>query len=150
MRVRAIVEIPKDTNYKYELSEDGVLILDRVLNQSIPFNYGYIPNTLSEDGDALDVFVLSTGGIPPKTEVEVKILGVYKCVDHKQQDDKIIACLVGENVKDVYKDIKSYLQTYKKNFKVLKYQGKKAAEKVVVNATKECYNKKRMEEYGNK
>lgn len=150
MRIKAVVEIPKDTHYKYELNSNGILVLDRVLNQSIPFNYGYIPDTLSEDGDALDIFVLSKSGIPPKTEVEIKVLGVYKCIDKKQQDDKIIACLVGENVKDVHKEIKSYLETYKKGFKVLKYQGKEEAQKVIAKAQKACYNeslRKQLEEY---
>src|SRR5437868_11382710 len=96
-KVEAIVEIPKGSFYKYEIDkDDGNLVLDRPMNQSIPYNYGFIPETLCGDGDPLDVFIVSYHPIPPLTKVEVVIVGVLKCIDNGEEDDKIIAMIAGE------------------------------------------------------
>jgi inorganic pyrophosphatase len=127
-KVNAIVEMPKGSSYKYEVNkEDGGLKLDRPLNQSIPFNYGFIPETLCQDGDPLDVFVLSHHPIPPLTKVEVNILGVLKCTDNGIEDDKLVASLVGEEGTEVslvnsIPYILTYLNTYKSGFEVLAFE----------------------------
>ncbi len=122
MNLTAIVEIPAGSLFKYELNkETGLLKLDRPLNQFVPCNYGYFPETLSPDGDPADVFVLTDEPIYPLTEVTVKIVGVLKCIDNGVEDDKILADLVGD-----YKAchgasrIEKYLESYKLGFKVIR------------------------------
>src|SRR3989339_340593 len=74
--VNVFVEIPKDNNVKYELDkESGVIFVDRFLYtaMSYPFNYGFVPNTLSEDGDPIDVLVLSEHAVMPGTVIPSKV-----------------------------------------------------------------------------
>ncbi|MFY7787534.1 MAG: inorganic diphosphatase [Thermoflexibacteraceae bacterium] len=92
--VNAIVEIPKGSRAKYELDkETGLLKLDRVLYSSVyyPANYGFIPQTYCDDGDPLDVLVLSMIDIQPLCIVRAKIIGVMRMLDSGEADDKIIA-----------------------------------------------------------
>ena len=92
--VRAIVEIPKGSRAKYELDkESGLLKLDRVLYSSVyyPANYGFIPRTLGDDHDPLDILVLSQERLEPLCIVRARILGVMRMVDSGEGDDKIIA-----------------------------------------------------------
>ncbi len=124
MLVKAIVEIPKNSTYKYEINkESNTLTLDRVLNQPIPENYGFIsnPETLAPDGDALDVFIVSNGPLEPLSEVMVEIVCAYKCMDNGVSDDKLIGILVGEDIIANLGPIRTYLETYKSDFKVLKF-----------------------------
>lgn len=123
--IKAVIEIPKGSFYKYEIDKNsGALNLDRPLNQKIPYNYGFIPETLCGDGDPLDVFVISHHAIPPLTQVEVIIAGVLKCTDNGDSDDKIIATIVGEgvDVESSLPDIIQYLHTYKTGFTVEKFE----------------------------
>lgn len=124
-KVKAIVEIPKGSDLKYEISKDtGELVIDRKLNQKIPCNYGFIPGTLCEDGDPLDVFIVNGSAIDPLSEVEVTLAGVLKCKDNGEQDDKIIAvtesCAKYEYIDAIYK-ISNYLKTYKAGFVIESY-----------------------------
>ena len=80
----ALIEIPKGCKAKYELDkETGILRLDRVLYTSTvyPANYGFIPRTLAEDGDPLDVLVLCGESIYPMTLVTCYPIGVIKMTD---------------------------------------------------------------------
>lgn len=80
----ALIEIPKGCKAKYELDkETGLLKLDRVLYTSTvyPANYGFIPRTLAEDGDPLDVLVLCAEAIYPMTLVNCYPIGVIKMID---------------------------------------------------------------------
>ena len=74
--IDVIVEVPYQSNMKYEM-EEGRLRLDRVLSCSMfyPGNYGYIENTLAEDGDTLDAIIISNYKILPGTIVKCKVLG---------------------------------------------------------------------------
>ena len=118
MIINVIIEMPKGTSYKYEVDKDsGRLVLDRVLELQIPENYGFIPNTLSEDGDPLDVFVFSKEPIPPLTKVTGKVLGGYACLDSGVKDDKIFIS-VGDSF-DWAANIFDYLSSYKRGFQVL-------------------------------
>ena len=75
--VQAIIEIPKSSKAKYELDkETGMLRLDRVLFSSVyyPANYGFIPQTLGEDHDPLDILVLSQIDIQPLCIVKAKVI----------------------------------------------------------------------------
>lgn len=116
--MKAVIEIPKGSKYKYEVCKTtGVLVLDRVLHIPVPQNYGYIPFTLSEDGDPLDVFLISDEPIPPLTEVNIQVLGLIECVDTGQNDEKIIAVIENdkpcENIISASYYILSYLSNYK-------------------------------------
>ena len=90
----ALIEIPKGSKAKYELDKDtGLLKLDRVLYTSTvyPANYGFIPRTLADDGDPLDVLVLCNETIYPMTLVNCYPIGVIKMIDSGALDEKIIA-----------------------------------------------------------
>lgn len=91
---KTIIEIPKGSKVKYELDkETGLLRFDRVLYSSFhyPVNYGFIPQTLDQDGDPLDVLVICQESIEPLTLVEAKVIGIMHMVDSGDNDDKIIA-----------------------------------------------------------
>lgn len=92
--VQAIIEIPQGSKAKYELDKaSGMLRLDRVLFSSLnyPHNYGFIPQTLGEDNDPLDIIVLSQIDVNPMCIVDAKVIGVLRMVDNGEGDDKIIA-----------------------------------------------------------
>ncbi len=112
-RFEALIEIPKGCKLKYELDkETGMLRLDRVLYTSTvyPSNYGFIPRTLADDGDPLDVLVLCNESIYPMTLVTCTPIGVIKMIDSGDLDEKIIAVPVNDpNYKD-YNDIKELPQ----------------------------------------
>ena len=89
-----IVEIPLNSNVKYEFDKKlGIMRCDRIISTSMlyPGNYGYIPNTLSGDGDPLDILLICDYPIYPGTIVNVKILGVLLTTDEKGEDEKLIA-----------------------------------------------------------
>ena len=85
------IEISKGTNIKYEY-EDGKLTVDRFLNVpfSYPFNYGYIPNTLGGDGDALDAVVICENSLQPCSYIKCKLIGCLRTEDESGEDDKFI------------------------------------------------------------
>lgn len=88
------IEISKDSNIKYEYDKElGGIRLDRVLKSSMvyPENYGYIPNTLADDGDALDVVLVADYSLVPGSYVRSRIVGVLEMEDEKGIDHKIIA-----------------------------------------------------------
>lgn len=121
MVLTAVIEMLQGSSYKYEIDKTtGELSLDRVLGIQIPFNYGFIPDTLCDDGDALDVFVVSMHDLIAKSHVKVEIIGVYKCIDNGQQDDKLVGVLSGEG-KDLDQEtitgIKNYIEFYLNNYK---------------------------------
>jgi inorganic pyrophosphatase len=92
--VNAIIEIPKGSRAKYEIDKvTGMLKLDRVLFSSFhyPTNYGFIPRSLGDDGDPLDILVLSQVEVEPLCLVRAKVIGVMRMVDRGKGDDKIIA-----------------------------------------------------------
>jgi inorganic pyrophosphatase len=91
---RCIIEIPKGSKIKYELDKTtGLLWLDRVLHSAVhyPANYGFLPQTLCEDGDPLDVLVLGQEPVVPLCVLRGKAIGVITMRDEKGPDDKIIA-----------------------------------------------------------
>ncbi len=92
--VNAIVEIPKGSRAKYEIDkESGLIKLDRVLYGSMmyPAHYGIIPQTLFDDGDPLDILVLTQVTLVPLTLVSARVIGVMRMIDQGVPDDKIIA-----------------------------------------------------------
>ena len=84
--VKVIIEVPKNSMLKYELDkETGLMKLDRVLYSSVhyPGDYGFIPQTLWDDNDPMDVLVLSNFPVYPNTIVTVRPIGVLYMVDGK-------------------------------------------------------------------
>jgi inorganic pyrophosphatase len=105
---RAIVEIPKGSKIKYELDKaTGLLYLDRVLHSAVhyPANYGFLPQTYCDDGDALDVLVLGQEPVLPLCILRARAIGVLGMRDDKGQDDKIIAVHVDDPEYDHYHDV---------------------------------------------
>ncbi len=107
-RFEALIEIPKGSKSKYELDkETGRIRLDRILYTSTvyPANYGFIPRTLAEDADPLDVLVLCSDSIYPMTLVTCKPIGVIRMYDNNELDEKIIAVPLGDPSYKDYDDI---------------------------------------------
>src|SRR5919112_2266234 len=91
--IYAVIEIPKDSNVKYEVDEKtGVLFVDRKLFTSMtyPFNYGFIPQTKEEDGDPIDVLILGNDQYSPLSVIRAKPIGVLIMEDEEGKDSKII------------------------------------------------------------
>lgn len=92
-RVFAYVEIPRGERNKYEVDKDtGVLRYDRLLHSAMhyPGDYGFIPRTLAEDGDALDILVLITSPTVPGCLIEVRPVGMFEMRDEKGRDVKVL------------------------------------------------------------
>lgn len=104
----AVIEIPKGGKQKYELDKaTGMLKLDRILYTSThyPANYGFIPRTLADDGDPLDVLVLCTEQLQPMCLVECYPIGIFSMTDDDELDEKIIAIPFDDPQMNQWKDI---------------------------------------------
>ncbi len=104
----AVIEIQKGSKKKYELDkETGLLMLDRILYTSThyPANYGFIPRTYGDDGDPLDVVVISSESIDPMTLVRCYPIGVITMKDSGKFDEKIISIPFNDPNYNGYKDI---------------------------------------------
>jgi inorganic pyrophosphatase len=96
---RTVIEIPFGSNVKYELDKDsGLIKLDRVLYSAVyyPANYGFIPQTLAEDDDPLDVLVLCQEAVAPLTIMHARAIGLMTMIDSGKKDHKIIAVATGD------------------------------------------------------
>jgi len=105
----AVIEISLGDYNKYEIDrKTGLLRLDRVLHSAVyyPGNYGFIPQTLAEDGDELDVLVLGSTAVQPLTIVRARAIGLMKMKDQNRADDKIIAVAMGDPDYDGYRKLK--------------------------------------------
>ena len=123
-----IIEIPKGSNNKYEIDkETGLIALDRANYSSAPypFDYGFVPQTLWDDGDALDVILLTTYPLNVGILVEARPVGIMNMTDDGESDDKIIAVPVNDrrwekvtDIKDVnphtLKEIAHFMENVKK------------------------------------
>lgn len=109
----AVIEIPRGSKNKYELDKrSGLLILDRILYTSThyPANYGFIPKTLADDGDPLDVLVLCNEPINPLTLVQCYPIGVITMIDNDKNDEKIIAIPFEDPTYNSYRSIEALPQ----------------------------------------
>ncbi|MBA5801260.1 MULTISPECIES: inorganic diphosphatase [Rhizobium] len=128
--VNVIVEVPVGGHpIKYEMDKEaGTLVVDRFLYtpMTYPGNYGFVPHTLSEDGDPIDVLIASTRPLVPGCVINVRPIGVLKMEDNSGKDEKIIAVpspkltLRYEKVKDytdlpeiTLKQIEHFFEHYK-------------------------------------
>lgn len=126
--MNVIVEVPKGSHNKYEIDKKtGLIALDRVAHtaQNFPFDYGFVPQTLWEDGDALDVVLLTTYPLDPGILVRARPVALMKMVDSGDVDDKVIAVPIDDprwkEVKDLgdinphtLKEMEHFYSTYKK------------------------------------
>ena len=127
LHLNVIIEIPRGSKNKYEIDkETGLIKLDRAMktSQDYPFDYGFVPQTLWEDHDALDVVLLTTYPLAPGILVEVRPIGIMHMTDSGEGDDKIIAVPVRDlrwtHVKDITdlqehqcREMKHFFETYK-------------------------------------
>ncbi len=152
--VNAIIEIPQGSKAKYELDKkSGLLKLDRVLFSAVyyPANYGFLPRTLSDDGDPLDILVLSTIDVDPMCIIESKVIGMMRMVDEDEIDDKIIAVanndIAFNHITDMKHlpphttiQLKRFFEDYKKlehkHVVVEKFYGKSDAYKIIRQSIK--------------
>jgi inorganic pyrophosphatase len=123
-----IIEIPRFSKNKYEIDkETGIIALDRVMHtaQDYPFDYGFVPQTLFDDGDALDVVLVTTYPLSPGILVKARPVAVMEMVDGGERDDKVVAVPVDDprflDVKDLkdlnqhfVKEMSHFFETYKK------------------------------------
>ena len=89
-----VIEIPFGSSVKYELDkESGLIKLDRILYSAVyyPANYGFIPQTLAEDHDPLDVLVLCQETVVPLTLIHARTIGIMTMIDQGEKDHKIVA-----------------------------------------------------------
>lgn len=158
-QVTAVIEISQGSQCKYEIDKKtGLLKLDRVIYSSFhyPVNYGFIPQTLGEDGDPLDILVLCSQEIRPLTLVQATIIGNMQMIDSGEKDDKIIAVATHDPSVNHYKNIEDLprhfilvLKNYFEQYKALEdkvvliddFQSREAAYDIV---------KKDIEAYGEK
>lgn len=110
--VNAFVEIPQGgLPVKYELDQkSGALFVDRFLHTSMiyPFNYGFIPNTLAEDGDPLDILVVTPMPVVPGCVIRARPVGLLLMSDEKGVDEKIMSVPV-DALNPFYAGVKTYL-----------------------------------------
>ena len=130
-QINVFVEIPKDSDIKYELDKDsGIIFVDRFLYTAMqyPFNYGFVPNTLADDGDPIDVLVLSDKIIAPGVVIPAVVIGMLDMEDEAGGDTKILAVptkkidpFFGEftDITDVPEAIKNKLRHFFENYKTL-------------------------------
>jgi inorganic pyrophosphatase len=115
--VTAVIEIPRGSRNKYEIDkETGMMKLDRVLYSAVhyPGDYGFIPRTLFEDGDPIDVLVRINEPTFPGCMVEVRPIGVLKMLDKGEPDDKVLAVPVNDPFHSEYFDIADIPQHFLK------------------------------------
>lgn len=150
--VTAVIEVPKGSKIKYELDKaSGLIKVDRILFSSVhyPANYGFIPRTLCDDKDPLDILVLGQEPTIPLSLLRARPVGVMKMEDQGEADDKIIAVHADDPEFSHYRDIlelpphwvkqvKRFFEDYKalemKTVKVNDFLGPKEALKIVNDA----------------
>ena len=151
-KVNVVIEIPYMSNIKYELDkESGAIVVDRVMYSAMfyPANYGFVPNTLSADGDPADVLVLNEYPLQAGSVIKVRLIGVLLMEDESGMDEKLLAVPISkidpryDNIKSLedlpqitIDRIKNFFETYKalepnKWVKVKEYQGKDKAKEIL-------------------
>ncbi len=115
--VNVVIEIRKGERNKYEVDKDtGRLFLDRVNGTTLgyPADYGYVPNTLCEDGDPLDALLLIDESVPHGVVVPSRVIGVLYFEDDGEMDEKLIVVPADDVSKDHIKDLNDLGENFKK------------------------------------
>ncbi|HLB92469.1 MAG TPA: inorganic diphosphatase, partial [Terriglobales bacterium] len=103
----AVIEIPTGSSVKYELDKtSGLIKLDRILYSAVyyPANYGFIPQTLAEDDDPIDVLVLCQEPVVPLTIIHARAIGLMTMIDSGKKDHKIIAIATEDPEFNAYRE----------------------------------------------
>jgi inorganic pyrophosphatase len=150
--VNAVIEIPKGERAKYEIDKPtGLLRMDRVIHSSFhyPINYGFIPQSLGDDKDPLDILVLSSVSVQALCLVEARVIGVMQMIDGGDADDKIIAVAHTDpsvnyinNIEEMpahfFLELRHFFEEYKKlenkTVVVEEFQDKATALKIIQDA----------------
>lgn len=158
---RSVIEIPRGGNLKFEIDKgSGMLKVDRVLSSAVyyPANYGFIPQTLAEDDDPLDVLVYSTESIPPLTICDARAVGLMSMIDQGDPDHKIIAVMVQDPIysefqkasdfpKHIFKMLKRFFEDYKmlegKDVMVDEVMPAEAAHSIIEDSLQRYFNARR-------
>lgn len=151
-QIEVIIEIPQGSRNKYEYDHaTGAIRLDRVLHSAVhyPTDYGFVPDTLSRDGDPLDVLLLVLDPTFPGCHVAARPIGILRMIDEKGEDEKILAVPIGDprfdEVHDLHdllghwlREIENFFATYKlleeKDTELKGWDGAEAARKVIAEA----------------
>lgn len=159
--INVVVEIPAGSNLKIEWNrEKAFFALDRVEPQIFakPTNYGFIPQTLDEDGDELDVLLVTGTPLVTGIVVEAKILGYMKFVDDGEVDDKIIAVPADDRdngnayktLDDLPQQLLKQIEFHFNNYKALKKPGSTTVDKFGDAAEAKDVIKQAIERWNNK
>jgi inorganic pyrophosphatase len=125
--MNVIIENPRGSKNKYEVDKEiGIIALDRVMHtaQDFPVEYGFVPQTLWDDGDPLDAILLSTYPFNPGVLVRARPIAVVKMIDGGESDYKVLGVPIEDprftNVKDLadvnphtLREIQHFFETYK-------------------------------------
>ena len=128
MKLEAIIEIPKESNVKYEYDrKTGAIKVDRILygSEVYPQNYGFIPEALDWDGDELDILIFAGQAFQPGVRVPVRILGAMEMIDSGETDTKLIGVMdcdprythyqkLSDVPEHLLKEIANFFENYKK------------------------------------
>lgn len=110
-QINVIIEVPMNSDpVKYEMDKDsGAIFVDRFIGTPMyyPCNYGFVPNTLSDDGDPVDVLVISDFPVVPGAVIAAKPVGVLIMEDEKGMDEKILA-VPAKKLNSVYENVNEY------------------------------------------
>jgi inorganic pyrophosphatase len=145
--VWCVIEIPQGARTKYEVDKKtGLLKLDRVIHSSFyyPINYGFIPQSLGEDGDPLDILVLSSQPVQPLCLVEARVIGNMQMIDTGDKDDKIIAVSTGDpsvnHIKNIEELPRHFFDELRHFFEQYKFLENKLVEIDQFQNQQEAYN----------
>lgn len=108
-KINAVIEIPYGSSIKYELDKDsGAVFVDRVMASAVyyPANYGFIANTLADDGDPVDILVLNDYPIQAGAVIPCRLIGVLIMEDESGMDEKLLA-VPSDKIDARYKEIKN-------------------------------------------
>jgi len=142
----AVIEIPFGSSVKYELDKNsGLIKLDRILYSAVyyPANYGFIPQTLAEDDDPLDVLVFCQEPVVPLTIIQARTVGLMTMIDGGKKDHKIIAVASKDPEFNSYTDAQQMpphrLMMLRRFFQDYKLLEGKAVEVDEVQSPKDAY-----------
>ncbi|MCZ6105652.1 inorganic diphosphatase [Campylobacter ureolyticus] len=108
-KINAVIEIPYGSNVKYEIDKtSGAVVVDRVLYSAVfyPANYGFVPNTLADDGDPADILVINEYPLQAGSVIPCRLIGVLVMEDEAGMDEKLLAVPVSK-IDPRFDDIKS-------------------------------------------